>query len=236
MGELNLDPLARPLWRGRTNVDQITIAAIEYAETLRRNAGTEFTITQGSYQAGSGDPNSAGTHDLGGVVDIRWTGDDHDVWALRAAGFAAWHRTPAQGPWPDHIHAVLVGHPYLAPLAAQQVEAYRDGRNGLANNGPDDGPRITPIPVFDWPEDWIDMATEEQITKLLQKEVVAPLRDSIRKYAAGQRELVRGQHKQVVAALKGIADEQDDAARKVRLNHAIQLINDLDASLTEESA
>lgn len=150
---LNLDPLARPVWRGRTNVDQITAAAVEYAETLRRHPGAQFICTQGSYQGGNGDPLSAGTHDLGGVVDLRWTGDDHDVWALRAAGFAAWHRTPAMGPWPDHIHAVLIGHPYLAASAQRQVESYRAGRNGLANNGPDDGPRIDPIPTFHWPQE-----------------------------------------------------------------------------------
>lgn len=167
-----MDPLYRPSWRGRTNVDQITIAAIEYAETLRRQPGLEFYVTQGSYQGGSGDPLSAGTHDLGGVVDLRWTGDEHDVWALRAAGFAAWHRTPSQGPWPDHVHAVLVDHPYLADSAARQVESYRAGRNGLANNGPDDGPRITPIPVFTWPrEDWFDMATEDDLRRIVREEI-----------------------------------------------------------------
>ena len=160
---LNLDPLHRPLWRGRTNVDQITIAAIEYAESLRRQRGAEFVITQGSYQGGGGEPLSAGTHDLGGVVDLRWTGDDHDIWCLRKAGFAAWHRTPSQGPWPDHVHAVLVDHPRLAASAARQVEAYRAGRNGLASNDPDDGPQIRPIPVFEWPPPEDDMQLSDPI-------------------------------------------------------------------------
>jgi hypothetical protein len=137
--------LARPVWRGRTNVDALTIAALEYAEAL---AGHEFIVTQGSYQ--SSVAASAGTHDKGGVVDLRWTGDNADITALRAAGFAAWHRTPAQGPWPDHVHAVLIGHPLLAPSAARQVESMRAGRNGLLNNGPDDGPRVTPHPRTNW--------------------------------------------------------------------------------------
>ena len=147
------DPrLARPLWRGRTNVDALTIAALEKAEQI---AGHRFTITQGSYQ--STVAASAGTHDKGGAVDLEWTGKVSDVLALRKAGFAAWHRNPTQGPWGHHIHAVVVDHPLLAPSAARQVTAYRNGRNGLSNNGPDDGPRINPIPVYVWEDD--DMAT-----------------------------------------------------------------------------
>lgn len=154
------DPLDRPAWRGRTNVDRLTIAAIEKAEEY---AGHKFTITQGSYQGGAGDPLSAGTHDLGGVVDIRWTGNDGDVLALRKAGFAAWHRTPAQGPWPHHIHAVLVSHPLLAAAAERQVGAYLNGRNGLASDGPDDGPRLNPIPRFRWVStgEWLDDALDD---------------------------------------------------------------------------
>ncbi len=142
------DRLDRPYWRGRTNVDAITINGVERAERI---SGHEFVVTQGSYQSGGGEPLSAGTHDLGGVVDLRWCGHISCIKALREAGFAAWHRTPAQGPWPDHIHAVGIGHPYLAPVAARQVESYRAGRNGLASNGADDGPRIDPIPSLQWP-------------------------------------------------------------------------------------
>lgn len=142
--------LARPSWRGRTNVDALTIACIEHAEQI---GGHQFVITQGSYQSGGGDENSAGTHDRGGVVDLRWCGHGDCILALRKAGMAAWHRTPRQGPWPDHIHAVVVGHPLLAESAERQVRAYLDGRNGLASNGPDDGPRLSPIPrpVWPWP-------------------------------------------------------------------------------------
>lgn len=147
--------LARPLWRGRTNMDALTIACVERAEKIARKKSPatahEFVVTQGSYQAGAGDRKSAGTHDLGGVVDLRWCGHATCLWALRKAGLAAWHRTPAQGSWPHHIHAVVVGHPYLANAAEEQVDDYLVGRNGLANNGPDDGPRLNPIPRPKWP-------------------------------------------------------------------------------------
>lgn len=143
------DPrLERPSWRGRTNVDALTIACIEHAEAI---GGHLFTITQGSYQNGGGEVNSAGTHDRGGVVDIKWCRHNRCIKALRKAGMAAWHRTPAQGPWPDHIHAVVIGHPDLAPVAARQVDSYKNRRDGLAGNGPDDGPQLSPIPLPVWP-------------------------------------------------------------------------------------
>ena len=143
------DPrLVRPQWRGRGNVDALTIACIEHAEHI---GGHQFVVTQGSYQGGHGDINSAATHDGGGVVDLRWCGHVGCIRALRRAGMAAWHRTPAQGPWPDHIHAVVIGHPRLAPSAARQVVAYIEGRNGLAASGPDDGPRLPQIARPVWP-------------------------------------------------------------------------------------
>lgn len=149
--------LSRPLWRGRTNLDALTIACIEHAEKIMRDKAPELAhplfVTQGSYQAGQGDPKSAGTHDLGGVVDLRWCGHARCLRALREAGMAAWHRTPKQGPWPDHVHAVVVGHPLLASIAEEQVDDYLARRNGLAHSGADDGPWLNPIPrpVWPWP-------------------------------------------------------------------------------------
>ncbi len=158
------DPrLARPLWRGRTNVDALTIACIEHAEAIvRRRAprlAHRFVVTQGSYQAGAGDPNSEGTHDLGGVVDLHWCRHWVCLRALRLAGTAAWHRTPAQGPWPDHVHLVVLGHPFVSAAARAQRVDYFAGRDGLADHAADDGPRLDPIPrpVWPWPPEEEDM-------------------------------------------------------------------------------
>src|SRR5690606_39104625 len=96
----------------------------------------DLSITQGSYNAG-GVSASAGTHDGGGVIDLRAWDYPAKVRALRLAGFAAWYRDSSEGPWPSHIHAVLVGHRKLAGSAQRQVDAFRAGRNGLANGGPD---------------------------------------------------------------------------------------------------
>lgn len=214
------DPrLERPCWRGRTNVDAITINGIERAEEI---GGHEFICTQGSYQRGAGEPLSAGTHDLGGVVDLRWCGHTACILALRKAGFAAWHRTPSQGPWPDHIHAVGIGHPYLAPVAARQVESYRSGRNGLASNGADDGPRISPIPSLQWPpeDDMADYAAQLDRIEKNAKEAAANVvalaqaeakrakatKERDRRLAEGIRKAVKAGKLEVLAA---IADELD---------------------------
>ena len=61
---------------------------------------------------------------------------------MRRVGWAAWHRTPAQG-FDHHIHGIAgpAGPGDLAPAASDQWADYLNGRNGLANNAPDDGPR-----------------------------------------------------------------------------------------------
>lgn len=193
------DPrLARPLWRGRTNVDALTIAALEKAEEI---GGHEFVVTQGSYQ--STVAASAGTHDGGGAVDLRWCGHDACIKALRLAGFAAWHRHPGQSNWPHHIHAVLVDHPSLAPSAARQVAAYRAGRNGLANNGTDDGPRITPIPVYRWQEE-DDMKPED--FDRIQKMIDASVDRTAAKILSTKIELKGGKKVSVEQALRQAAN------------------------------
>jgi GH25 family lysozyme M1 (1,4-beta-N-acetylmuramidase) len=204
------DPrLERPQWRGRTNVDALTIACIERAEQL---AGRQFVITQGSYQ--SSVAASAGTHDRGGVVDVRWTGRDSDVRDLRRAGMAAWHRTPAQGPWPDHIHAVVIGHPDLAPAAARQITAYFNGRNGLANNGPDDGPRLDPIPrpVWPWPpppEDDMFTDADRKLLKEIHEDAERVRAGSWKrdKLIAALVRRIGGDHKEIEAALAELDED-----------------------------
>lgn len=105
-------------------------------DALSRAGLSGVTITQGEYSNGS---LSAGTHTGGGVIDIAaGPGDYGMVAALRAAGFAAWLRTPAEG-FAYHIHAVLMNHPDLSPAARSQVASYLSGGNGLANGGPDTG-------------------------------------------------------------------------------------------------
>jgi peptidoglycan hydrolase-like protein with peptidoglycan-binding domain len=103
-----------------------------------------IVVSQGSYNAG-GVAASAGTHDGGGAVDIsvsaltstqRWQA----VAALRTVGFAAWLRTPSQGDWPYHIHAIAIGDTDLSTGARAQVKDYYGGLNGLASHAADNTP------------------------------------------------------------------------------------------------
>lgn len=161
--DLGRDTSGRPLV-----LDDRTLAKLRHAEAA---LGHAFTITQGSFRGGDGAQASAGTHDGAGVIDLRtWdlppsVSPQEAVLALRQAGLIAWYRTTAQG-FEPHIHAIDHGSTGLAASAAQQVEAWRAGRNGLASNGPDDGPRI-PIPT-DPPED--DMANyADQLSEILKQ-------------------------------------------------------------------
>lgn len=114
-------------------VDRYTDHNLHLAE---ERLGYPLTILQGSYNKG-GVAASAGTHDGGGCVDLAPWDWEHKVRVLRELGFAAWYRPARKGVWPAHIHAVLIGNERLAPLAKQQVDAYRRGRDGLAGNGYD---------------------------------------------------------------------------------------------------
>ncbi|MGQ0840868.1 peptidoglycan-binding domain-containing protein [Actinokineospora sp.] len=114
-----------------------------------RRFGTSFGVTQGSYNAG-GTPASAGTHDGGGALDISVSGMSsttrtNAARALRQVGFAAWVRTPAQGDWGYHIHAIALADPDQSTGAYHQSGDYYLGYNGLANRAPDDGPAVTKV-------------------------------------------------------------------------------------------
>ncbi|PWW52657.1 hypothetical protein DFQ13_11716 [Actinokineospora spheciospongiae] len=134
----------RVTFRGAT-VNTRTRAMLVEAERLLNR---QLVITQGSYNPG-GDPTSAGTHDGGGVVDLSVSGmtaatRTSVARVLRQVGFAAWVRTPAQGDWAYHIHAVALGDPDQSTPAQHQSGDYYLGFNGLANHGADDGPVVTP--------------------------------------------------------------------------------------------
>ena len=118
-------------------------------QEAQRLARVPLVVEQGSYSPGN-DPTSAGTHDGGGAVDIdaeALTSAQRTtlVTALRRVGFAAWLRNPSQDDWPWHIHGIAVNDTDLSTAAQKQVGMYYLGRNGLAGNGPDDGPQVTKV-------------------------------------------------------------------------------------------
>ncbi|WP_372728201.1 GH25 family lysozyme [Nocardioides sp.] len=132
---------------GPKRVDWKTRAALAEAE---RRLGYPLTIVQGSYNRG-GVAASGGTHDGGGVVDLKSWDWQRKVRVLRSIGFAAWYRPTVSGLWGAHIHAVLIDHGRLSSSAANQVAAYRAGRDGLRSNAPDTFWRPSPVPVFAYP-------------------------------------------------------------------------------------
>jgi hypothetical protein len=107
------------------------LRAEKYAKAM--GAPSRFSLSQGSYHPGVGA--SAGTHDGGGVLDIRIGSvsratADKMVKALRMAGFAGWRRGVNDG-LPPHIHAVAIGDRQMAPGARSQVREYFHGGDGL---------------------------------------------------------------------------------------------------------
>ena len=135
--------MARVTWRGVT-VDDRTRDMLNEVARLTPNI-PYLTPVQGSYNTRVSA--SAGTHAGGGAVDITCRNlttahANETVRIMRSVGFAAWRRLPSQGPWTEHIHGIAIGCPDLSPAAARQVTAYRNGRNGLANNGRDTGPKV----------------------------------------------------------------------------------------------
>jgi hypothetical protein len=155
------DPYAIVTRDGK-KVDAITDAALKRAEKI---LGRKITVTQGSYNAG-GVKASAGTHDGGGVVDCPAWDADETVIALRAVGFAAWHRPAIPNLWPEHIHAVLIGNAKLAPVAFRQVQAYLQRRDGLKSNAIDTDPGWTNIARYTVESFRADVLREERQAKL----------------------------------------------------------------------
>jgi hypothetical protein len=144
-----LDPYARLNWRGVV-ANRRTIEMLEITELRGLRDLTPLRIPQGSYT--SGVSASGGTHSGGGALDIsvrNMTSTERDrvVRELRETSFAAWYRPYLANVWPAHIHAIAIGDKEMSAQAAWQVQEYKAGRNGLANQGPDTGPDV-PIHVY----------------------------------------------------------------------------------------
>ncbi len=120
---------------GNNTISNRTKFMLDNAEKI---FGGKIDITQGSYNPG-GVAASGGTHDGGGAIDVSVNGLSSDkidktVEALRRSGFAAWHRTTAEGNWGAHIHALAIGDKEMADGAANQVKAFFAGGDGLGND------------------------------------------------------------------------------------------------------
>lgn len=88
---------------------------------------------------------SAGTHSKGGCADLGQR-QREQLRVARNMGAAAWERDadPNDGQpdfRPSHAHLSLKGCPHAVSIARAQIGSCENRHNGLAGNGPDDGPR-----------------------------------------------------------------------------------------------
>jgi hypothetical protein len=118
-------------------MDQKTKCAVQTLEAGSLKDLAPLTLYQGGYNPG-GVSASAGTHDLGGVLDFSPFEHVRKVHAWRAdIGGPMWHRPAIPGLWGEHCHAVMNNEGNLAPAAARQVTAYFAGLDGLADGARD---------------------------------------------------------------------------------------------------
>ncbi len=146
-------------------VNARTLWMLKLAQHLYGGPGDILRVIQGSYSPGL--PESFGTHDGGGAVDVSirdprdasrilWDEAPKMAAAMRRAGLAAWYRPPGLF-GPDsaaHIHAIAVGDPDLAPAARNQLdgpEGYFRGLDGVppTYGGPHPDPHGGPV-VCPW--------------------------------------------------------------------------------------
>lgn len=130
-------------------LDRLTYERLRSLNKLVRSAEfggekADITLVQGIGGAGA----SAGTHTTGGAYDITAHNQRNRCYGGRLLGGTDSFRPTLRGVWTEHIHAVTAGAGYAARLARQQVTSYWAGRNGLANNGPDNGPRLSTQPLY----------------------------------------------------------------------------------------
>ena len=133
---------ARTTYQGRT-VNERTRQILEDANTILKNKRyggetSDIVLVQGSYN-GTAVSASAGTHAGGGAGDITAFNYANRVKVLRLLGVAAWYRPTLRNVWSAHIHFVVIGDNTASSGAKAQVTAYKNGRNGLANNAVDNG-------------------------------------------------------------------------------------------------
>jgi hypothetical protein len=144
------DPTEIITFRGK-RLDRRTAALLTVCE---EELGYQLTVVQG-YNPG-GVNASAGTHDGIGVVDLAPFDWRNKVKVTRKHGLDSWHRLPSEGPWPEHCHGVIHGHPQdVAPSAVRQTQSYDRHDNGLANDAHDPFPyHPERPPIFNYAAWW----------------------------------------------------------------------------------
>ena len=172
------------------------------AELLRRGAIRESIDI---YQLIGGAAASAGTHSKGGAYDLAQVSPEA-ILVARQMGAAAWHRPKN---WDhaggiEHQHGVLNGCPHNGP-ARYQLAALAAGRNGLANNYPDTGPRIMPLPTWRQGIAWAWEQAKPQRPAGIQATIDAAKKA---KDAAAKNPVRRRKLRDILATLRGMGGKK----------------------------
>lgn len=183
-------------WRNLINTNGVYPGAvcdcipryIALVEALAKEAGlpTPLRFWEGSFITTA---NSGTTHAGGGALDIvidGWT--DAQINTLvkigRQAGGADYYRGPGTqyGNFSTkHIHCEIIGCTHASAAARTQWQQYKNGRDALAINGPDYGPKVTYITADNAYKaltksgDWFDMATPKEIQDAIEAGTTAAL-------------------------------------------------------------
>lgn len=121
-------------WRGRRVCQCVIDAVNEYEKQSTPWKLLSSWIFQGCYNTSV--LASAGTHDLGGVIDSIVFNLTQTKRA-RTMGLISNHRTVAQGFRAPHNHVYVLGCPHASLGLKFQMSEYYAGRNGLASRARD---------------------------------------------------------------------------------------------------
>lgn len=203
------------------------------------------------YQLIGGAAASGGTHADGGASDLGISAEDAIRVARDMGADATWYRPPN---WDGaggmaHTHSVLRGCPHNGP-ARYQIAAVDDGFNGLGAGGRgavDPGPR--PLSGRTWREGikwakeqqreaWFEMASEQDLRKVVREEVTKPLKEVAKRIAANQRARVDAYNDETQAQLDALEAAVSDDATKRQIRGLRErlgtLVRDLEADTTTE--
>jgi len=155
------DPDELIAWRGVV-IDRRTAALLCVVE---QELGYTLSIIKAHEMGGAGSVSST-THNGLGVVDLAPYDAKNKLRALKKF-MGAYHRTPSQGPWSEHIHACSFVTRGMDPLAVAQLVDFDKLLDGLAGHRPDPDPwRHPDAQKFNYDAYWHDLLLEQRVTGL----------------------------------------------------------------------
>jgi hypothetical protein len=121
----------------------------QMTDAAQERFGRPFgSFPQGSYRPAT--KYSATTHCGGGALDVFDEDLEGVCHAMKAVGFASWHRPYVPNLWDEHCHNIAIGDLEMSNEAHDQVIAYYNRQSGLVGEAHDGTWRPNPIPVWNY--------------------------------------------------------------------------------------